>query len=191
MNRLSDITKKLGYVHAKSKQIEKELKASRSEFFEAIDNEIIENDTLARQTITFVPPKGKEDAEDLITHVKRFYPGWRIAESGSKKNTHIIEEDPAFKKFVYVNREDGNIYRRNVSQGGPSLDDDRLKKENPKLWERITEVRIIPEQEVRVLTDLDSLPSRDLSAIQEYLVPGPMTVKLDAPRKAKPNELDE
>lgn len=190
MNKLSEITKLLGIAHAESKKAEKELKTYRSEFFEAIDDEIISTETFARQTITFIPPKTEDDAEDLITYVNRFYPGWRIVDVGSKRNTHIIEEDPAFKKFVYVNHEDGNIYRRNVSQSGPSLDDERLKRENPKLWERITEVKIIPRQETRVLKDLETLPNKDFSEIQEYLVPGPMTVKLDAPRKAKPDELD-
>lgn len=190
MSQLTEITKRLGVAHATSKQAEKELKSSRGEFFEAIDEEIISTETLAQQTIIFEPPEGEGDAEDLLTHIKKFYPGWRLKDSGSKEYTYIIEEDPSLKKFVYVNREDGNVYRRNVSQAGPSLDDDRLKAENPKLWERITDVRVIPQQETRVLKDLDSLPSRDLSAVQEYLVPGGMTVKLDAPRKAKPDELD-
>lgn len=193
MSKLATITKRLGAVHAKSKEAEKELKVSRSEFFEAVDEEIISTETLARQTITFpatLTEQCEDDAEDLTTYVKRFYPGWRIAEIGSKENICIIEEDPSFKKFVYVNHEDGNVYRRNVSQGDPSLDDDRLKSEDPELWERITEVKIIPRQEIRVLKDLETLPNQDFSAIQEYLVPGPMTVKLDAPRKAKPDELD-
>lgn len=193
MSKLADITKRLGAVHAKSKEAEKELKTSRSEFFDAVDEEILSTETLAQQTITFpakLSEQCEDDAEDLITYVKRFYPGWRIAETDTKKHTCIIEEDPSFKKFVYVNHEDGKVYRRNVAQGGPSLDDDRLKTEDPKLWERITEVKVIPQQETRILKELETLPDQDFSAIQEYLVPGPMTVKLDAPRKAKPNELD-
>lgn len=190
MSDLAAITTKLGSAHATSKKAEKELKESRSEFFVAIDDEIVETETLARQTIEFESPAGEEDAEDLLTHIKKFYPGWRLAETGSKEHTHIIEEDPAFKKFVYVNHDDGNVYRRNVSQAGPSLDDDRLKEENPELWKRITEVKVVPRQQVRVLKDLETLPNEDLAEIQEYFVPGPMTVKLDAPRKAKPDELD-
>ena len=89
-----------------------------------------------------------------------------------------------------VNHDDGNIYRRNISQAGPSLDDERLKQENPKLWKRITEEREVPATVVRALKDLETLPDKDLAAMQEYFVPGPMTVKLDAPRKAKPDELD-
>lgn len=184
MSDLAVITTKLGSAHATSKKAEKELKESRSEFFVAVDDEIVENETLARQTISV--PEGL-DAE---AYVKQFHPGWRVVDSGSKAHTYIIEEDPAFKKFVYVNHEDGNVYRRNVSQAGPSLDDDRLKEENPELWKRITEVKVVPRQRVRVLKDLETVSNKDLAEMQEYFVPGPMTVKLDAPRKAKPDELD-
>lgn len=184
MADLAAITTKLGSAHATSKKAEKELKESRSEFFEAIDEEILETETLARQTIV-VP-----DELDETSYIKQFFPGWRLVDPGSKKNTYIIEEDPAFKKFVYVNHDDGQVYRRNVSQAGPSLDDDRLKAEDPELWEKITEVQIVPQQEVRVLKDLDTIPNAQLAAMQEYFVPGGMTVKLDAPRKAKPDELD-
>lgn len=193
MNALATITQRLGKAHAESKKAEKELKESRAEFFDAVDEEIISTETLARQTIELppdIPFPVDEDDRGVMDYVKRFYPGWRLVDVGAKEHTYIIEEDPAFKKFVYVNHEDGNVYRRNVAQGGPSLDDDRLKSENPELWERITEVRVIPQQETRVLKDLEDLPDQDFAAIQEYLVPGPMTVKLDAPRKAKPDELD-
>jgi hypothetical protein len=193
MSDLAAITTKLGSAHATSKKAEKELKESRSEFFVAIDDEIVENETLARQTIELpsdIPFPVNEDDQGVINYVKQFHPGWRLADVGSKENTYIIEEDPSFKKFVYVNRKDGQVYRRNVSQAGPSLDDERLKEENPELWKRITESKVIPRQVTRVLKDLETVSNKDLAEMQEYFVPGPMTVKLDAPRKAKPDELD-
>lgn len=186
-NQLQQITKQLGTAHKKKSEGEKELKESRSKFFVAIDEEIVSTETLAQQTISV--PEGV----DVTTYVKVFHPGWRPFESDCTLDGGIdvlIEEDPSFKKFVYVNHEDGQVYRRNVSEGGPSLDDDRLKAENPKLWKRITQEKEIPAQTVRVLKDLETLPDKDLAAIQEYFVPGLMTVKLDAPRKAKPDELD-
>jgi hypothetical protein len=188
-NDLQQITKQLGSAHKKKSEGEKELKASRTQFFEAIDQEILSTQTLAQQTIPV--PEVAVDQEALIHYVAVFYPGWQLGEvvpsvwADGLPLEIIIEENPAFKKFVYVNSEDGNFYRRNVSQAGPSLDDERLKKEDPRLWHRITEEKV-----ERVLKDIDTLPDKDLAAMQEYFVPGSMTVKLDAPRKAKPDELD-
>jgi len=188
-NNLQQITKQLGSAHKKKSEGEKELKASRAQFFEAIDQEILSTQTLAQQTIEV--PEDAADQEALLRHVAVFYPGWQLGEvvpsvwADGLPSEIIIEENPAFKKFVYVNHEDGNVYRRNVSEGGPSLDDERLKAEDPALWKRITTTKA-----VRVLKDMDTLPDKDLAAVQEYFVPGSMTVKLDAPRKAKPDELD-
>jgi hypothetical protein len=193
-NQLQQITKQLGTAHKKKSEGERELKESRSKFFKAIDEEILSTETLAQQTIEV--PETVVDEETLIQHVAVFYPGWQVGEvvslvwADEAPTEIIIEENPAFKKFVYVNHEDGFVYRRNVSEGGPSLDDERLKVEDPELWKRITEVKVVPRQQVRVLKDMETLPDKDLAAMQEYFVPGSMTVKLDAPRKAKPDELD-
>jgi hypothetical protein len=185
---LSQITKQLGSAHRAKSTAEKELKESRGKFFDAVDEEIVATETLAQQTVG-IPT----DVESAEAYVRQFHPGWRIVgdEPEEGAETALIEEDPAFKKFVYVNHDDGYVYRRNVSQGGPSLDNERLKAENPKLWKRITEERVQPATKVRVLKDLDTeISNDDLAAMQEYFVPGSMTVKLDAPRKAKPDELD-
>lgn len=186
-NDLSQITKTLGSAHRAKSTAEKELKESRSKFFDAVDEEIVATETLAQQTVDL-----PADVESAEAYVRQFYPGWRVVgdEPEEGAETALIEEDPAFKKFVYVNHDDGYVYRRNVSQGGPSLDNERLKAEDPKLWKRITEERVQPATKVRVLKDLEEVDNKDLAAMQEYFVPGPMTVKLDAPRKAKPDELD-
>jgi hypothetical protein len=182
-HELDEITKQLGTAHRAKSAAEKDLKVSRSKFFEAIDEEIIANETLAQQTVD-IP-----DDANIQAYVKQFYPGWEYVNDNDDGSV-LIEEDPSFKKFIYINHGDGYVYRRNVSQAGPSLDDDRLKAENPKLWKRITQEEEVPAKVVRVLKDLETLPDKDLAAIQEYFVPGSMTVKLDAPRKAKPDELD-
>ena len=92
-------------------------------------------------------------------YVKQFHPGWRVVDPGSKEFTYIIEEDPSFKKFVYVNHDDWNVYRRNVSQAGPSLDNERLKDEDPELWKRISVSKV---QRVRVLKDMEEISNKDL-----------------------------
>ena len=180
---LDTITKELGTRYAVKKTAEAELAEKKGEFYRAIDEEILETETLAQKTITL--PEDLADEEAVDKYLKVFYPGWRYLDDESEEELKIvIEEDPAFKKFVHVNHEDGMLYRRNVSQEGPSLDDERLQAENPTLWKRIT-------KPARVLKPLDTVSDKDLAALQEYFVPGKMTVKLDAPRAAKPEELGD
>ena len=178
-DNLDQITKELGTKYEVSKTAAEELKTQKGKFFKAVDAEVIATTTLATQTITV--PDAEE--EDPLAHIKTFYPGWRYVEEHDDGKI-LIEEDPGFKKFVHVNPEDGKLYRRNVSQEGPSLDDERLQKEDPTLWKRITKPG-------RVLKDLNTLADKDLAAVQAYFVPGKMTVKLDAPRAAKPEELGD
>ncbi len=182
MSNLDQITKELGTRYEVSKTAAAELATKKNEFYTAINEEIVSTETLATKRIV-VPNEfiGKEEE-----YVKVFYPGWVIVMKDITPGNPLIgiEEDPAFKKFVHVNPEDGKLYRRNVSQEGPSLDDERLQRENPTLWKRIT-------KPARVLKPLDKLPDKDLAAMQAYFVPGKMTVKLDAPRNAKPEELGD
>lgn len=182
---LDTITKELGTRYAVKKTAEAQLAEKKGEFYKAIDAEILETETLAQQTIT-LPNDIGDDTEDIVKYLKVFYPGWRLSAKDITPGNPIIgiEEDPAFKKFVHVNLEDGQLYRRNISQEGPSLDDERLQQENPMLWKRIT-------KPARVLKDLNTLTDKDLSALQAYFVPGKLTVKLDAPRAAKPEELGD
>lgn len=87
--------------------------------------------------------------------------------------------------FEYVNKQDGMIYSRQISKAAPSLDDDRLREEDPELWEQIT---YIPEPQ-RTLRPLEDLSPEQLAKVGEYLVAGKVTTKLSAPKKAKPEDL--
>src|SRR5208282_4939198 len=129
---LDTITKELGTRYEVSKTAAAELAAKKSEFYRAIDAEIVETETLAQQTVGYTG--------DPAECVKVFYPGWRVVSSDPEDNTAVIEEDPA-------------------------------------LWKRIT-------KPARVLKPFYTVSNKDLAALQAYLVPGKMTVKLDAPRAA-------
>jgi len=89
------------------------------------------------------------------------------------------------ESFEYVNRHDGYVYSRQMNVGSPTLDDERLQKEDPQLWEDIT---YIPEPE-RTLRPLEDLTPEQLARIGDYLLKGKSVAKLAAPRKAKPEEL--
>lgn len=181
-DQLDQITKDLGTRYEVSKTAAAELAEKKSEFYTAIDEEISSTETLAQKTIT-VPDEFIDNEE---AYVKVFHPGWRLSAKDITPDNPVIgiEEDPGYRKYVHVNPEDGKLYRRNVSQEGPSLDDARLQAEDPALWKRLT-------KPARVLKPMDKIPNKDLAAMQAYFVPGKMTVKLDAPRAAKPEELGD
>jgi hypothetical protein len=199
-----------------TKQAAEEHGERKTEFYEALDEKIEAEETLAQKTIR-TPANMTTDA-----YVTQYYPGWRIV--SGKAKTALIEEDPSRKKYVYLNREDGVVLKRNVIQATDSLDDEKLREEDPDLWERIT----LPATEVqaleafasatsvqkgngdlvfkiteawikqlesdgvfpRRLKAVDDMSNKDVNSMKKYLVPGKLTIKLDPPRKAKPDELD-
>ena len=194
-----------------NKQAGAEYTETKQWFYEALDEKIEAEETLAQKTVRI--PKGV----DIEAYVAQYYPGWRIVDGKAK--TALIEEDPSCKKHVYLNHEDGIVFKRNVVQATDSLDDEKLREEDPDLWERITvpapEVEIFqPFQEwafrgkendlvrkfvqqletsgehPRRLKAVDDMSNKDVNAMKKYLVPGKLTIKLDPPRKAKPDELD-
>lgn len=174
---LDEITDELVDSYNTFKDAEKEKDKDRLKFFKACDVEV--QGDLARMTIEI--PEGDSEPLDIEEFVKVFHPGWRLVEG--RAATAVIEEDPSSKPYVHINRKLGMVIKREVSQGGPSLDDERLKREDPDLWKRIS-------KPTRVLKSTDKISDKDIGAMSEYLVPGKMTAKLAAPRKAKPDELD-
>lgn len=207
---LDMITTKLGKVYRTSKDSEKELKVERQEFFKACTEAVETDYTLAQKTIK-IPPHGQGDVE---AYIAKWYPGWQIITAKAK--TAVIEEDPAYQKFIHVNLTDGQVYNRNVTQATDSLDDELLQAKDPTLWKRITRPSmarfncllefeewaddevikgrvkdfLATQEEKRELISLDELSEKDIDALAEYVVPGPLSLKLEPVRKAKPSELD-
>lgn len=176
---LDAITEKLVEKYKAFKSAEGEKDAEKKTFFDAC-NELVGANDLARQTVRL--PESSEDSPlDIEQYIGTFYPGWRLIEG--RAATAVIEEDPSFKPYVHINRDLGMVVKREVSQAGPSLDDERLRSEDPDLWKRIT-------KPARVIKDLSAVSDTDIGKLSKYFVPGKKTVKLAAPRKAKPDELD-
>lgn len=174
---LDIITGRLGERYRKAKESERELKESRAEFFKACD-EIVAEQTLAQMVVHISAGAG----DDLDTYVSIYYPGYKFIEELDTKNIWI-EENPSYKPYAHVDSESGLVYKREITQAGPSLDDEKLRTKDPDLWKRIT-------KPTRILKDLETVSDEDLNAMQEYFVPGKMVAKLAAPRKPKPDELD-
>lgn len=222
MTDLNKVTKRFGSAYDRNKKAKDWLTKQQKTFFNAL-TEDLESQTLARQVILL--PTGASPVE----YVKQHYPGWRItnhavydtANNVEYIPTVVIEEDPALLKHEWINHETGYVYGRTFADGSPSLDDERLKSDNPALWAKITEwpepwyslIRdIIVESFTlplsddslnnrvdeyltnhgiqRVLKDFNKASDHDLALIQEYLIPGPRSVRLIPPRKATEEELD-
>lgn len=131
-----------------------------------------------------------EEWEEVTSQLGKSYKKMKEAE---KEKNHwkdeffrmIDNEVGKDEAFEFVNATDGFVYTRQISKGAPSLDDERLREEDPELWEEIT---YVPEPE-RTLKPLDDLTPEQLARLGDYLVAGRQTVKLGAPKKVKPEDL--
>jgi hypothetical protein len=184
-NRLQEVTSLLGSDYKTWKTAEKDKNTQKDKFFE-LATEALEQETLATVALE-IEADSYESAEELA-HSQ--YPRYRVIKVvKGDDNLWVItmEEDPALKPFVYVNRDDKMVYQRQVVEGSPMLDDERLQEEAPELWEEIT---YVPEPE-RKLKSFDQLSAEQLAAVQPFLYSAKPSVKLAAPRKAKPEELED
>lgn len=178
---LASITQTLGTYHSDKARAERQLQKARTQFFDTINQALGE-----RRLATRLIDLPSVDPDRVEGWVKLHYPGWRIQSIRPDEKQLAIEEDPAFKPFTFVNPVDGKVYSRQISQGGPSVDDERLRQENPELYMRVT--RLPTERELRPVSEMKP---DDFAALEPYLIPDKLTPKLAAPRKAKPEELEE
>lgn len=181
---LGEVTKALGEHYREWKAAEKSKNESKTEFFEVATEKIRDEDRPTKVVTLYGPDEDTARARCL-----RYYPTWKIkaiskVEDG--EHSFLLEEDPDYAPYTYVNPEDGMVYSRQVAAGKLHLDDDLLKEQDPELYERVTH---IPQE--RQLKPFEELSDDDTAAVQDYIYEGKPTVKLGAPRKAKPEELED
>ncbi len=141
---LTKITSKFGRAYARADRAAKAKAKEQEAFFTAI-NKVLE--TRIRQQ-KVVDTELRLPDEPLSNFIARVYPGWRFLKESH--NMVVIEEDPAFMKFSFVNPEDRQIYARTVSQGSPVLDEKALQANDPELWEAIS---VWPEPWYTLMSD--------------------------------------
>ncbi len=173
MSSLQGITGKLNTQYAAWKQKEKNKNSEKEEFFQLAD-EALAKETLAQKTID-VPSEDNVD-----DYIDSHYPEWTIVKV--EELSVLIEEDPRLKPFAYVNKRLGKVFSRSIKKGQVELDDERLKSDNPTLWEEVTE-------EVRVPLPEDKLTPEQLAKLAPYLSRGKPSRVLNAPRKATEEEM--
>src|SRR4051812_18767479 len=130
---LEDTTSKLGEFHRKWKEAEKEKEKYKKQFFSEITEEVA-NEVVA-QSVETVEAEDDEAAVRISERRFRRHHVVDVRERADGDWDVVLEENPAFKPFVYVNPDDGQVYQRVVIDGSPYLDDDALREENPELWE--------------------------------------------------------
>ncbi len=190
---IKELVRELGDVYINYKDFEKRLNGEaktkknraiglKEYFFDQATSEA--SSLLAQKTIQ-VESKTRAEAK---LEAERRNPGWIVAgiQPHDEGFRVIVREDPKFKTFSFVDKERGLVWTKQISSTSATLDDDKLRAEDPELWKRITE-----ERTERVILPLEDLKSEDLAEVQRYIYPGPPQIKLAAPRKAKPEELDD
>jgi hypothetical protein len=181
---LDETTKELGKAHAAWKENEKEKNKYRDKFFREVTEAI--SDELPAKSVQKVTAK---DIEEALRISQRRFSRHKVIDCvdlGDGEFGVVLEDDPEFRPFTYINKIDGKVYSRVIAEGTPYLDDEGMRDEDPELWEKIT-----VEKTERVLKPLDSMSAEELAQIQPYLVTPKPTVRLGNPRIAKQEELDE
>lgn len=180
--KIEEVTKEFGEAHAEQAAAKTRMEKLKKQFFDLIQ---IPASQLARQTIYY-------EGSDPDNHVATLYPKWKIIK---KEVTHldgewriIIEEDPKKKSFSYINPIDGMKYTRTVAESAPGVDLDRLKRENPSLFNEVT---VEPPKPERVLKPLSDLEEDQKDELKEYLLPVNLTNRMEKPSKPKAEELEE
>lgn len=211
---LEEVTGDLYREYTTWKLSEKDKNKLRDEFFQLA---IQQNKSvpLSRKTVV---EEGTED--EVRSRVEARYPQF-IIESITEHDLDgyhkvILVENPEFKSFTYISEGDTPIvFQRQIVEGSPSLDDERLIEELPELWVQISEIpdrtelvslikslsaltaehidRVLDDYyplSKRIMVPFENLTDEDLSIIGKYIIRGKPTIKLAPPRLAKDQDLD-
>lgn len=179
---LNDLTRRLGENYDRYKEYERAKNGLRDQFFDKVTEEL--SDEIAPQ---IVAEYETDDEEQALRQAQRQYVRHSVVGTARTESGYqvVLQEDPALRPFEYVNPSDGRVYRRIISEGSPILDDEAIQDEKPELWDAITE-----EVTERRLKPLENLTPEQVAELQPYITMPKPQVKLAAPRKAKPEELD-
>jgi hypothetical protein len=178
---LDDVTSELGEAYRRWKESEKDKNIARDKFFKEATSALEEEE--AEQVVERVNASNAEEAISIANYRYARFRLVDVVDIGDGTYDLILEEDFDLRPFTYINPEDGQVYQRSVMEGAPSLDDERLRSEQPELWEQITH-----EVTRRELRPLEELTEEQASALRPYLVSPKPKPRLVPPRPAKPDE---
>lgn len=180
--KLSQTTRRLESRYRRLKDGEGAKKASHKRFFDLAD-EAIKEGILAQRTV-LVPDIYRADVEE---YADRFYPEWNllaIEPDDGDTVTLLLEEKPEFKSFTYTNPELGLTFQRTITRGEVVVDDETLKKQEPELYDDVVEM--VPQMKA-----LDEMTDEQRAKVQKYIYRKPPKQRLEPPRRAKEDQLDD
>lgn len=185
MTNLSEVTTRLGKSYTRWRAEEKAKDKAKREFFDLVNEELAESELAEKICVIRATDQAKAEERASLEN-----PGWIIdASMKEDENTYafILKEDPAFRSYVYVNPDDRRVYTKTVVSGSVILDNERLREEDPALYEQVTYTPE-PERKIKPLSELTDIQA---ALLQEYMYEGKPVIKLLSPRRAKPEELEE
>jgi hypothetical protein len=188
---LIETTMKLGKAYKAYKNAETRKEKAKSDFFREASEQY--TDPKTRQEIILA-----RDEDELRVIVQRRWPDYDLISAvktankpKSKKEAHLsiyevnLRENLFYRPFIFVNPEDGMVYSKSRVSGSPYIDEESLQEEDPDLYNEVTRPKT-----GRELIPLDQLPDATIERLKKYLYQGRPQMKLLAPRKAKPEELE-
>lgn len=216
-----EIGSELGEIYYIHKDAGDELKDLRLEFFVAA-KVAKELEPLARKTVAV--PEGL-DPDDARAYALKYNSGYRVVEDQDDETDKLVlEEDPDLIPHTIVIAVDGGVVdsdgkehpgyvvTKTIRSGAQLLDDERLREEDPDLWEDVTEIPNyeylyallvqagVDEEDVdtqiansgieRVPIHPDKLSRKQMAEVADYLYEGAKTKALNV-RYAKEEELGE
>jgi hypothetical protein len=180
---IKEVTKEFGEAHAEEARWKSTKERLRKQFFDLLRLNI-PTTQLAQTTIYY-------DGTDPEQHVATLYPKYMIVDKrfdlATKEWRILLREDIDRKSWSYVNPVDGNVYSRTVAESAPEVDLERLKADHPSIYKSVT----FQPKPARQLKPLDKLTERQKATIMRYLKPPKLQDRMEKPRKAKAEELEE
>lgn len=181
---IEEITKQLGEAYRGWKDNEIEKNRLKEEFFDLASRSFDRQDRATK--VVHCGDVG--NAQAAREFALKQNPFWKIIGIHMQDDLYWVgmEEDVTLKPFAFVNKEDGMVYQRTVVEGPVLLDDERMKAENPELWQAISREKTVVE-----VIPFEELDPEVLEQLSGYLYQGQPTVKFLAPRPAREDELGE
>lgn len=183
--RLDDLAEEVGDCHTENATTKTKLEKLRKRFFVALSSKHRASDRAMKTVYT-------EESDPLKAEkfVLQYHPGWQITDSrpAGKGRKFILEQDPELIGDSVVTGDPENpgyVVTRTIRSGTTMIDLDRMKVEQPELYNDVTE---LPQVERQPKEEKDLTPEQ-IEKIRPYIYEASKSAALNV-RKAKPEDYE-
>lgn len=162
-------------------------KKLRAEFFRLADQSLIEDGQLEQKTV-FVP---YIEGFDIDHYLEQEYPSFTVMDVAVRLDSWacMLMEIPAFRRFSYINPENGMVFSRQVAQVGQSFNAAAFMLDHPDLAADCIEVETVYRLDEKRAMELAEDDPEVVGILQDYTVPGKPQPRMAAARKATEDDL--